>query len=684
MMSFVIKSIRSMFFSLDKIIYGLIDDVYSLLLTIARTSIFDDGTISEFASRIYAIAGIFMLFKVSMSIIQYVINPDALVDKDKGFAALGKRIVFSLILLILCPYLFQEAYELQSMILEENTIMNLVFGTTSIKGIPTDDYAINAGKNIQFTTMYTFMQPNYEEFYVDNEDGINLSACAVTYDSNNYNRDDSSFIRALNSECFGTYKEGDYYDNDGALPKAFEEYAGDEGLGIYQNYAQGVAQQDFNLMMRQDIVLIKDTHDNYIINYKYGISTAVGVAIVYIFLLFCIDIALRSVQLGFLEMIAPIPILSYIETKGKDGMFTKWYKMCFSTYISLFLRLFALYLGVYAITVIGSFTDVVTGEEITGNWLLNVFMIIGILMFAKKLPDIIKDIFGIKMDGKFQLNPFKKIENEALGGKFISGTAKRAIGTAAVVPAVGAASLITGHGFRGMGKAFVGGIRGEKFGKNFSNSYAEARAKHKQLDEMHADGVNRGDVFMDKLYNATHGQTREEQIKNVTGGLKAIQDDYSSYEKTAAGVDKLAKDFDKRKKAAEASGNYAEAKRWSEAFDNRVKEIAASGGMIATDADLSKVASDVDANGNYDIKKFSVTEDKNAALENIGKHMDGLVSAMNSQGASVEGYQTITGKVKDNIKTIKNQALGSQQSIETNAHTQKVHDVAKYSGGKKK
>ena len=78
-----------------------IDDIYGLLLQIARTSIFDQEVISQFSQRIYAIVGIFMLFKVSVSLITYILNPDDFTDKEKGFTSIIKRIVISLAMIVL-------------------------------------------------------------------------------------------------------------------------------------------------------------------------------------------------------------------------------------------------------------------------------------------------------------------------------------------------------------------------------------------------------------------------------------------------------------------------------------------------------------------------------------------------------------------------------------------------------
>lgn len=714
-MEFIIKTLRTLFFSLDKVIYGLIDDVYGLLLQLTRTSVFSEESIHQFAERIYALVGIFMLFKVTVSLVNYVLNPDDFTDKEKGLGSIVKHVILSLVMVVLVPYIFNEAFELQSIILEENTIMNLIFGSPSERqlNISNSSYTESAGQKIQFTIMYAFAQPNYDDFFNDSK--YDLADCRHTYiedKEGNYTfrktpvfdnvaSEDSNFIYALNESCWGVYDPNTdtYIENgeNGQLLAAFKSI--DSGDVVYQNYAQGVAQQSFNMFFRQDVILAKEEDGSrYFVDYKMGISTAVGVGTLYLFLMFCIDIAIRSVKLGFLQMIAPIPILSYCDPKsGKDGMFKKWTTMCVKTYLDLFIRLFALYFGIYVITLIGRFRDVATGEVVSG-WLVSIFMIIGILIFVKKLPDILKESLGL--DGgtfkDFKLNPLKRIEEDALGGKAIAGVGKKAVG---VVGGVGAgalamgAGLVTGQGIHRstLGKAIAGGFKGDKFGKNFANSYGAGRERHKQLQEMHADGVSRGDVFREKAYNAFHGQSRADQVKGVSEGLKAIQDQYKSYEQTAAGVDAIAKEFDKRRKAAEAAGDYAETKKWSTAFDERLKQIAANHGTVIAEMDNRfDISTTVDANGEFtstaaaDIATNTRRTDDNAALKNIADNMDSLAAAMNKQGKNIEGYQAISANTATNIKNVKNQAQGSQQSIDTNATNQGYTDRNKYAGQSKK
>ena len=729
-MEFVISCLRTLFFTLDTIVFGLIDDVYALLMQISRTTIFDQDALHGFSQRVYVMLGLFMLLKVMISIVNYILNPDDLVDKEKGFANIIKRIILSLVMIVLVPYVFREAYELQAIVLSENTIMSIVFGspgenyrTESNTARSNSSFYDTAGRKIQFTIMYAFAQPNYEEFTGND---IDLTDCREAYkkDKNgnfvfrdkdtvgSKTKGKSHYIYELNESCFGSYNANDdSYSDDGQLLRLINEKVNGDDKDIavkyYQNYAQGVAQQNFSLFFRKPIILAKTDEGKYAINYKWGVSTAIGVATVYLLLIFCIDIAGRSIKLGFLQLISPIPILSYCDPKSsKDGMFKKWYTMCFKAYAELFIKLFALYFGIYIISLVGTFKDVMTGEAID-NWLVSIFMIIGVLIFVKKLPEIIKDALGVDLGGKLELNPLKKLENDVAGGKLIAGAGKKGLGLASGVAAgtaAEAAGLLTGKGLhrKTFTNALMGGIKGDKFGKNFASSYGAGRERHKELQQMDADGVHRRDLVGPKISNAFGRESKADKIKRASDRYKAIQDTYKSYEGVAAGVDAIAKDIDKRRKAAEAAGDYAAAKRWNTAFDERVKQIAANGGKTATEMTNVDMEKSFDtATGKFNGYKdstgaatsFGESTDANAALVNYADTMKKLAESLNDTAVKREkiaGATTITidqdpsGNLTD-IKSIKNSAQANQQSIDSNAQNIKAQDISKYVGnnGKK-
>ena len=64
---------RTVFSSIDKAVYNLISSVYGLIEDLAHVKIFQEGVIEEFYGKVYALLAIFMIFKVTFSIISYVV-----------------------------------------------------------------------------------------------------------------------------------------------------------------------------------------------------------------------------------------------------------------------------------------------------------------------------------------------------------------------------------------------------------------------------------------------------------------------------------------------------------------------------------------------------------------------------------------------------------------------------------
>ena len=119
----------------------------------------------------------------------------------------------------------------------------------------------------------------------------------------------------------------------------------------------------------------------------------------------------------------------------------KWLKEVGKTWVSIFIKLLSIFFAVAIIQHVGVLVPVGIGERTASIW-VQIFVILGALIFAKQLPDLIQNITGIKMEGGFNLNPFKKIENEALGGKFIANTSRGAImaGANAALSGIGQAA----------------------------------------------------------------------------------------------------------------------------------------------------------------------------------------------------------------------------------------------------
>ena len=163
-------------------------------------------------------------------------------------------------------------------------------------------------------------------------------------------------------------------------------------------------------------------------------------------------------------------------------MFKKWYTACFKTYADVFIRLAAIYFALYLINLLTKNPDAFTINGRPLGLAETLFVILGILMFAKQFPDLLKDLLGIDLKGNFTLNPMKKIgENAPLAAAALG------LGAGALGGIAGnfLASRQTHSGFlKGLkhtvGGAFTGAARGAHAGydskgsKLFSSSWNAA------------------------------------------------------------------------------------------------------------------------------------------------------------------------------------------------------------------
>lgn len=419
---------RRLFSLLDGIVAWLIELLYVLLIKIADTNVFGE-LIYQYLGRIYTFLGIFMLFKLSFAMINYIINPDSLTDKGKGFGKLITNVVISVILLAITPNLFDAAFKLQSDLLNSNAIYQIVTG----KQLPTSDG--NSNKALEENAKVQGKEMSYAVY--------------------------SSFI----------YKSsGDDYE------------LGDQKICEMSKGASCLLEDD---------VIITKSGKKFDYEYKYLISTICGCAVAYMLLMFCFDAAVRSVKLGFLQIIAPIPILSMIDPgKGSDKV-SKWGKECGKTFIDLFVRLAGIF---FALDVIHSILSADASDNMmtyysspdtsVNNLFVRLFIIIGCLMFAKQLPNLIESILGIKLSGDgFSLK--KKLGNvPGLGIAKAAGA-----GALGFAGGIAANALATNGNWKGQG--FKGGLRnvGSMLAGGFSGAGRGLTSKEKNLFKAAGAGI---------------------------------------------------------------------------------------------------------------------------------------------------------------------------------------------------
>lgn len=379
---------------LNSCVYDLLSAMYQIFFNVSSAQLFENETIKNFYGRVQLIIGVFMVFKLAVSILQGIMDPEKFTSgKEGGFGSVITRVIVALIMLaVIVPInvpdvqnansyekyinnnglLFGTLYSLQDRILSENTLGRLILGTTddddddSDSSSATQQEKLKRSANIFASTILKgFLRINMrpEDEWVDDNDnnpqnwycGEHLNDSDISDALTVYNQLDVSTGALLSSNMIHAKcnVEGGFF--------------GDEKFLFYFNWT---------------------------------ISLVIGVIFLVILVGFTIDIAVRSVKLAILRLLAPIPIISYIEPKSaKDGMFASWVKSLTSTYLDLFLRLAIVYFVIFIIQdmmVNGIVIDQAGGMV---GIVSVIFIWIGLFFFAKMAPKFIKDALGIKGPG---------------------------------------------------------------------------------------------------------------------------------------------------------------------------------------------------------------------------------------------------------------------------------------------
>ena len=476
------KILRSLFGTIDGILGWAASTLYTLIVQIANVDIFGNY-IYTMMGRIYTFLAIFMLFKLSISVVNYVLNPDQLTDKSKGFGKLIQNVIIVMALIIMTPQIFNWAYKLQAAILNTNVLYTIVTGHPNDSSYDPSDLQGLTSKEI-----VAILTKNAE----DSGDMIKYELLS-TFIYNEHSEDEHTAVKSdgtlCNKETTGSYSAA--YDclMDGDTINNTSGSSSDKHYGAKEGFRN---------------------------EYKILVSTlCIGFA-AYVFLITAFDVALRCVKLGALQLMAPVPIISMLDpNSGKSGMFSKWLKECKNTYLSLFTRLISVY---FAVEVIRGLTEpgrfVWYGTDVAvGFGFVKVFVILGLLMFAKQLPKFIEDATGIKMDTG-GLNLKKKLDSVPGLNKTIGAT--KGLATGAVLGGIGAA---TGAGaLRGLSGAWQGmraGMQGKKFG--------EIRKGQVDANKKMRNAIENGSTFQGRMSARmrsavgmdTRADVREKRAKEI-------------------------------------------------------------------------------------------------------------------------------------------------------------------------
>lgn len=162
-----------------------------------------------------------------------------------------------------------------------------------------------------------------------------------------------------------------------------------DGCGVDVEDAIGLVKNGTN-----NILSLINYTDKTGVYYEYPvISGIVGALMIYYFILFALALGIRIFKLFFLQILAPIPIIAYIDP-NKKSFCDKYRSLFINTYIEIFVRLFTILMAYN----LGQMIITVTSTEFSGNdksFLVKLLLLIALFQFAKAFPKIVSELFGI-------------------------------------------------------------------------------------------------------------------------------------------------------------------------------------------------------------------------------------------------------------------------------------------------
>lgn len=396
--------------TLDCIIYSFVSYVYQIFLVLAQGGkLIDDKFIGDLVNRIYIIIGVVMLFLIAYSLLKSMVNPDEALKGKQSPVNLIKDVIISVALIALLPTIFEFAFDFQNSLLINNTIGKIIVG------------AAGSGSSDPANTI---------------RDGGYIMSEGVF----------KAFLHANPEFCDTKAEESNGVSESGEACKIIE--VDNKGTTYGDLWDEARNSTTFWALARVGPSILKGE-----VNYYFLIAPAAGIFVLFVLLQYCLDMALRLVKLAVYEVIAPIPIFARImPNEQAKKVFSNWLKVTMSTFTEVFIRIAILYFAVFLISTVTASINDIFGTVFSGSARLDILLIaqaliiIGIIMFVKQAPEILKEITGLD-GGKYGKSLIKGIGmmTATLGGG----------ATAAIRTAVNDKD---NHGFKKRFNAFKAGM----------------------------------------------------------------------------------------------------------------------------------------------------------------------------------------------------------------------------------
>lgn len=598
----VMDALRTFMLTLCDAIYRLIYFTFYIFEKLGTATIITQEQVQEIFTRVGLIIGLFMVFRLTFAFIQYIIDPDSMSDKQKGIGNIIKKIVIAIVLLGSTSTIFKLAFRAQDLIVKSNMISKIIF------------------KN------------DMEEV---NSFGGRLSAEVFT-----------AFYR-LNDEAETAGNDCEAY------------FVNNENTNIIK---ENISQKNGSLDIAYSCLTERDSNGNYLVSFDGGglIALVVGVIVVYTVLIFTIQVGVRLIQLAYLQIIAPIPIIMYVTPKG-DNYLKKWGTQCLTTFLDFFLRTAIIYFAVACIQFIiknETVKEILSGGVYSSGWqsaYIFVIMVIAVLIFAKKVPNLLKEVFP-SLGGAAGFSYSLKMPDEAKKvGLFGAGTILGAAGAAASNLLYGAGTIrknwkentgSTGQkiwqatkGVFGTGASVIGGatsgfIKGRKIKnlRGIRSTIQQTNENREKRDLKQAAGYTAIDQMKDTVLGFAGMDTKAESM------IKEAQWQQQAAEASRSAIWKKAEDAVKDnslsyqyyafarslKQMKDVHGNV----QWK-GLDNTGKEIIIDDANLATEMRRLAPSATDQSFANELAEAVKANADVDKRIKDEGKKIKGLEAAKN-------------------------------------------------------
>lgn len=415
--NWIVRTLGIIFIGLlDGVAYTLVSLSYRIFLAVSELNLFggqssaSQAIYDTFTQRIYLVLSVVMLFVFAYQLILLIVNPDG--DGTKKTTGLLKDLVISIALVVVLPVVFRYMTVFQNHVVKNNTIGAIVLGTAPTSS-STKETAY--GDSIGMTILMSFYHPQ----------------------GTGYN----TFFDTL----------GNLKDRDEAITACKEAGEGDDSQDTCELWMDALEKWDSTITgERLDIPYAAVTWNLKIFDtlgedngtyYMWIISTGCALLVAWFFVSYAIDLGTRAVKLGFLELIAPIPVMLKIIPSMKKS-FETWKGEIIKTYVELFIRLAVIFFVVKLCTLVPDFIEIIFSDSMqdVNGWILlksvtMVVLILGLLKFAKEAPELFKSIMdnGGGLFKNLDLKPGAKrrIESNDYAMKGLSAGAGAVSGIAA-------------------------------------------------------------------------------------------------------------------------------------------------------------------------------------------------------------------------------------------------------------